>query len=91
MKKLYELCKSVKDTSNFKRRHSGEMFNILKGPLNCNSKHVIYLFKCTQYQYCFLCGRSTKIKFRHRINSYKSTQRKFQTKYVEKDLVIVIM
>ena len=33
---------------------------------------------------------STKIKFRCRINNYKSTNRKFRKKHVEKDLAIVI-
>ena len=33
---------------------------------------------------------STKIKFRYRINNYKSTHRKFRNKYVEEDLTIVM-
>ena len=36
-------------TSRFKRRDTDETFNILKGPLDCNSNHVIYLFKCIKY------------------------------------------
>ena len=38
-----EVCKSVNDTSPFKRRDTNETFNILKGPLDCSSNHVIYL------------------------------------------------
>ena len=63
---------------------------ILKGPLDCNSNHVIYLFECKKCQYRFPCVGSTKTKFRYRINNYKSTHRKFRKKYVEKDLAIVI-
>ena len=39
-----EVCKSVNDTSHLKRRDTDEMFNILNGPLDCNSNHVIQLF-----------------------------------------------
>ena len=46
-----KVCKSVNDTSYFKRRDTNETFSILKGPLDCNSNHVIYLFKCKQCQY----------------------------------------
>ena len=45
-KRSCEVCKSVNDTSHFKRTDTNETFNILKGPLACNSNHVIYLFEC---------------------------------------------
>ena len=89
-KRSCEVCKSVNDTSHFKRRDTGETFDILKGPLDCNSNHVIYLFECKKCQYRFPYVGSTKTKFRYRINNYKSTHRKFRKKYVEKDLAIVI-
>ena len=89
-KRSCEVCKSVNDTSHFKRRDTDETFNILKGPLDCNSNYVIYLFECKQCQYRFPYVGSTKTKFRYRINNYKSTHRKFRKKYVEKDLAIVI-
>ena len=89
-KRSCEVCKSVNDTSYFKRRDTGETFDILKGPLDCNSNHVIYLFECKKCQYRFPYVGSTKTKFRYRINNYKSTHRKFRKKYVEKDLAIVI-
>ena len=89
-KRSCEVCKSVNDTSYFKRRDTDETFNILKGPLDCNSNHVIYLFECKQCQYRFPYVGSTKTKFRYRINNYKSTHRKFRKKYVEKDLTVVI-
>ena len=71
-------------------RDTNDTFNILKGPLDSNSNHFIYLFECKQCQYCFPYVGSTKTKFRYRINNYKSTHRKFRNKYVEKDLTIVI-
>ena len=89
-KRSCEICKSVNGTSHFKRRDTDKTFNILKGPLECNSNHVIYLFECKQYQYRFSYERSTKTKFRCRINNYKSTHRNFRKKYVEKDLAVVI-
>ena len=89
-KRSCEVCKSVNDTSYFKRRDTDETFNILKGPLDCNSNHVIYLFECKQCQYRFPYVGSTKTKFRYRINNYKSTHRKFRKKYVEKDMAVVI-
>ena len=70
-KRSCEVCKSVHDTSHFKRRDTNETFNILKGPLDCNSNHVIYLFECNQSQYRFLYVGSTKTKFKYRINNYK--------------------
>ena len=89
-KRSCEVCKSVNDTSHFERRDTNVTFNILKGKLDCNSNHVIYLFECKQCQFCFPYVGSTKTKFRYRRNNYKSTHRKFSKKYVEKDLAILI-
>ena len=89
-KRSCEVCKSVNDKSYFKRGDTDETFNILKGPLDCNSNHVIYLFEFKQCQYRFSYVGSTKTKLRYRINNYKSTQRKFRKKYVEKYLAVVI-
>ena len=90
-KKHYcEVSKSVNNTSNFKMRNTDETFNIPKGPLDCNSNHVIYLFESKQCQYRFPYVGSTNTKLRYRINNYKSTHRKLRKKYVEKDLAIVI-
>ena len=89
-KRFCEECKSVNDTSHFKRRDTDKTFNILKGPLECNSNYVIYLLECNQCQCRFPYVGRTKTKFRYRINNHKSTHRKFRNKYIEKDLVIVI-
>ena len=82
-KRSCEVCKSVNDTSHIKRRDTNETFNILKGPLDFNSNHVIYLFECKQCQYGFPYVGSSKTKFKYRINNYKSTHRKFRKKYIE--------
>ena len=73
-KRSCEVYKSVNDTSHFKRRDIDETFNILKGPLDCNSNCVIYLFECKQCQYYFPYARGIKTRFRYIINNYKSTQ-----------------
>ena len=39
------VCDSVKDTAKFKKAESEETFDILKGPLDCNSSNVIYVFE----------------------------------------------
>ena len=52
----------------------------LKGPLDCNSNNVIYLFECKKCQFKFRYVGSTVTKFRFRFNNYKSTHRKFRKK-----------
>ena len=68
-KRSCEVCKSVNDTSHFKKRDTNEAFNILEGPFDCNSNHVIYLFECKQCQCCFPYVGNTKTKFSYRINN----------------------
>ena len=86
-----KVCKSVNNTSHFKRRVTNKTFNILNGLLDCNSNHFIYLFQCKQCQYPFpYVGSIKTTKFRYRINNSKSTHRKFRKKYVEKDVATVI-
>ena len=75
-----EVCNSVKDTTKFKKAESEETFDILKGPLDCNSNNVIYLFECKKCQFKFPFVSSTVTKFRFRFNNYKSTHRKFRKK-----------
>ena len=50
----------------------------------------IYL-KLKQSKYRFPYVNSTKSKFMYRTNNYKPTHRKFQKKYVEKDMTIIIL
>ena len=54
-KKLsFEVCKSVNDTSNFKMRNTDETFNILKGPLDCNSNMSFIYLKVNNVNIAFL-------------------------------------
>ena len=89
-KRSCEVYKWVNNTSHFKRTDTNETFNILKGSRDCNSNRALYFCECKQYQYRFPNVGSTKTKSRYRINNYKSTDRKFRKKYVEKDLAIAI-
>ena len=81
-KRSCEVCKSVNDAFHFKKRDNEDMFNILKGPLDCNSNHAIFLSECQQCQYRFPYIGRTKIKFRYRINNYKSSRGKFRNEYI---------
>ena len=76
----YEVCESVKDTTKFKKAESEETFDILKGPLDCNSNNVIYLFQCKKCRFKFPYVGSAVTKFRFRFNNCKSTHRKFRKK-----------
>ena len=90
-KRSCDVCKSVNDTSHFKKRDTDETLSILKGPPDCNSNQVIYLFECKQCQHCLPYVGSTKTKFRYRINNYKTTHRKFRKKYVvfKSDIAVI--
>ena len=56
-------------------------FDFSKGPLNCDSKNVIYLLNCRICQAQYI--GSTKTKFRTRFNNYKSAHRKFRENFYE--------
>ena len=49
-----EVCKLVNSTSYVKGRDTNKTLNILNGPLDCNSNHVIYLFECKNVNIAFL-------------------------------------
>ena len=74
-----EVCESVKDTTKLEPE-SEETFDILKGPLDCNSNNVVYLFECKKCQFKFPYVGSTVTKFRFGFNNYKNTHRKFRKK-----------
>ena len=73
-----EVCKNVVSTKEFSSKTTGENFTIQKGPINCDTRNVIYLVTCK------VCGiqnvGSTKDKYRERFNNYKSVQRKVREK-----------
>ena len=55
-----------------------ETFKINKGPLNCNSKKVVYLSECRKCKNLYVGKAQTK--FRMRLNNYKSSHISFKTK-----------
>ena len=75
-----EVCDSVKDTTKFKKPESKETFDILKGPMDCNSNNVVYLFDCKKCQFKFPYVGSTVINLWFRLDNYKITHRKFRMK-----------
>ena len=79
-----EVCESVKDTTKFKNAGSEEIFDNLKGPLDCNSNDVISLFECKNCQFKFPFVGSTVTRFRFRLKNYKSTHRKYSERIIEK-------
>ena len=83
------VCKSVNDTSHFKRSDTNETFSILKGPLIVILIMSFIYLNVSNVNIPFILQVALKTKFRYRINNCKSTQRKFGKKYVEKDLTIV--
>ena len=62
------------------KTESEETFDILKGPLDCNSNNVIYLFEFKKCQFKFPHVGSTVTKFRFRFNNYKIPHREFRKK-----------
>ena len=49
-----------------------------KGPLNCNSKKVVYLSECKKCKNLFV--DKAQVKFYMRLNNYKSAHKSFKTK-----------
>ena len=78
-----KVCNHIKETNSFHSNVTKDNFSIEKGPLNCNSNHVVYLVDCK------VCGKqnvgSTKTKFRTRFNNYKSVHRKYSLQTSDKD------
>ena len=75
-----EVCESVKDITKFKKGESEEILDILTGPLDCNSKNLIYLFECKKCHFKFPYVGCTVTKFRFRFNNHKSAHRKLRKK-----------
>ena len=49
-----------------------------KGPLNCNTKKVVYLSECKECKNLYVGKAQTKVRMR--LNSYKSADKSFKTK-----------
>ena len=77
-KRNFQVCQFIVNTDNFSPITADETFKINKGPLNCNSKKVVYLseFKKCKNPYV---GK-VQTKFRMSLNNYKSVHKSFKTK-----------
>ena len=73
-----EVCVNIVTTKEFSSKTTGERFEIQKGPIDCDTRNVVYLVTCK------VCGiqnvGSTKDKYRERFNNYKTVQRKVREK-----------
>ena len=73
-----QVCQFIVNTDTFSPITTDETFKINKGPLNCNSKKVIYLSECKKCKNPYVGKAQTK--FRMRLNNYKSAHKSFKTK-----------
>ena len=71
-------CQLIVNTDTFSPITTDETFKINKGPLNCNSKKVIYLSECKKCKNPYVGKAQTK--FHMRLNNYKSAHKSFKTK-----------
>ena len=77
-KRNCQVCQFIVNTDTFSPITTDETFEINKGPLNFNSKEVIYLSECKKYQNPYVGKAQTK--FRMRLNNYNSAHKSFKTK-----------
>ena len=79
-----QICKMMEVSTTFTDNVETRIFNIRKGPLDCNSTNIVYLIQCRfcKKQYC----GSTITKCRTRLNNYKSKFRKYKEKFVNNTL-----
>ena len=85
--RICEICNLIQETSTFSKNDESEKFDIVKGPLNCNSKYVIYQIECGVCHSHFPYIGSTKTSFRMSLNNYKSAQRKYRKKFFNNESV----
>ena len=76
-KKPCLVCDSVSTTTTFTKEACQETCKIQKGPLNCDSKKVLYLLKCKVFGEVPYVEKA-KTKFHYRFNNYKSKHRAFK-------------
>ena len=77
-KRNCQVCQFIVNTDTFSPITTDETFKINKGPLNCNSKKVVYLSDCKKCKNPYVGKAQTK--FRMRLNNYKSANKSFKTK-----------
>ena len=51
-KRNCQVCQFIVNTDTFSPMTTDETFKINKGPLNCNSKKVVYLSECKNVKIC---------------------------------------
>ena len=76
-KRNCQVCQFIVNADTFSPITSDETFKINKGPLNCNSKKVVYLSERKKYKTPYV-GKS-QTKFCMRLNNYKSADKYFKT------------
>ena len=74
----YQVWQFIVSRDNFSLIITDESFKINKGPLNCNSQKVVYLSQYKKFKNPYL--NKVQIKFRMRLNNYKSARKSFKTK-----------
>ena len=79
-----QVCKLMEVSTTFTDREESRIYDIRKGPLDCNSEYVVYLIQC---KICKKqnCG-STLTKFRIRLNNYKTKFKKFREAFCNQTL-----
>ena len=77
-KRNFQVCQFIVNTYTFSPITRDETFKINKGPLNSNSKKVVYLSECKKCQNLYVGKAQTK--FRMTLNNYKSAHKSFKTK-----------
>ena len=77
-KRNCQVCQFIVNTDNFSPITTNETFKINKGPLNCNSKKIVYLSACKKRKNRYVDKAQTKLRMR--LNNYESAQKSFKTK-----------
>ena len=77
-KRNCHVCQFIINTDTFSPITTDETFKINKGPLNCNSKKVVYLSECEKCKNSY--GGKAQTKFRMKLNNYKSAHKSFKNK-----------
>ena len=80
-KRNCQVCQFIVNTDTFSPITTDETFKINKGPLNCNSKKVVYLSECKKCKNLYVGKAQTK--FHMRLNNYKSPHKSLKTKKQE--------
>ena len=78
-KRNCQVCQFIVNTNTFGPITTDETFKINKGPLNCNSKKVVYLSECKRCKSPYVGKAQTRLN-NMMLNNYKSAHKFFKTK-----------